>query len=102
MNGVAEHLRLKPDDYDKFSRMFGSTADAVLTLLKATTGGADWSDTYDLMTLIGPFYALLMLLYLAFSIFVLWNIITSVFMQKIMQFAEPDVGTLLKEKKETE
>jgi len=61
-------------------RFFGSLGGSVLSLLAATSGGLDWTEVLvPLMQDISPLLALVFLLYIAFSVLVIMNLVTGVF-----------------------
>jgi len=82
----------------KYMEAFGSVQRAIFTLFQATTGGNDWAAFYKMVEVTGWLYACLFVFYIAFFIFAAMNIVTSIFMDKAMRLAQPDVETLLFEK----
>jgi len=70
---------------------FGSVQTAMITLLKATTGGQDWEKAYEVLLKANFFAAALFLFYIVFFMVAVWNIVTSVFVEKIMVMAAPNI-----------
>lgn len=80
-------------------KSFGSVWAAMFSLFKAISGGDDWSQFYDMVEYGGTLNAMLFIFYIIFFIFAACNIVTSIFMEKAMKLAQPDLETLLYEKK---
>jgi len=74
---------------------FGSVSAAVLSLFEAISGGTDWADFYDIVKKSGDLNSTIFLVY----IFVVWlsvtNIIMSIFIDKAMKLAQPDMDDRL-------
>jgi len=87
------------DTNQKLVQKFGTVQKAILTLFQCTTGGADWNETYDLMETVGPIHAACFVFYILFACFAAFNIVTSIFVDKAMKLAQPDLETLLFEKR---
>lgn len=77
---------------------FGSVQAAMRTLFSATTGGHDWMDTWPIVSLLGQFYTACFLFYIAFFTVAVFNVVTSVFLDKAMRLATPDVEVLMLER----
>jgi hypothetical protein len=70
---------------------FGSTGDAVNSLYKAITGGADWENmSTPLMTHISTWLGVVFALYVAFGALVLLNLVTGVFVDGAMNLNKQD------------
>merc|ERR1712137_1049271 len=80
-------------DPDLISR-FGSVAKAMLTLLKSTTGGMEWGIAYQHLEDIGWMVAAAFLFYVLFFVVAAFNIVTSMFVDKSLKLAQPDIETL--------
>jgi len=81
---------------------FGSVPAAMLVLLQSTTGGADWVFAYDAIALTGAFTSSLFLFYILFFVFAFYNIVTSLFLEKAMKFAAPDMESMMLERRKQE
>jgi len=81
---------------------WGSVQDATFTLFKSTSGGNDWEAYYDLVNLAGPIPSTLFIFYIVFEVFAAVNIVTSMFVDKAMKLAQPDMEMLLIEKRRTD
>jgi len=77
---------------------FGSTWRAVISLFQATTGGADWNEQYLLIKDTGGHFEMTYLFFICFFVIVAWNIVTSVFVDKALKLAMPDIDQLILEK----
>jgi hypothetical protein len=80
-----------PEEFVALRGYYGSIGASLLTLFQAITGGLNWYLITDpLMNLISPWLALLICMYIAFSLFALMNIVTGVFVESAMQTAKGD------------
>merc|ERR1719277_2667758 len=96
VQAVTSYLLQEQENIDDLTRqkclaMFGSVQVAMVTLLKATTGGQDWEKAYEVMQKASLFAALLFLFYIVFFMVPVWNIVTSVFVEKIMVMAAANI-----------
>jgi len=82
---------LSSEELERVLTHFGSVETAMVTLLKSTTGGESWTVYYELLTNAGIFSQLLFLFYIVFFMIAVWNIVTSVFIEKIMVLSGPNV-----------
>jgi len=80
-------------------QFFGSVQTAMVSLFQVTTGGRDWADLYELIEHMGPSYAALFIFYICFFVIAIWNIVTSAFIEKTLKLAQPDVDTLIMNKR---
>jgi hypothetical protein len=69
---------------------FGSVQRAMLSLFKATTGGDDWTNFYELLEPMGFQASALYLFFIAFSQIAFMNILTGLFVDSAMKLSEPD------------
>jgi hypothetical protein len=93
----AERLRVE------LLSMYGSVQQSMLTLYKATTGGDDWSLSYNAISNTGWVPSLVYLLFVAFMHIALVNIITGIFVDTALQKLAPDrEATALSHHKEKE
>eukprot|EP00747_Dinoflagellata_sp_TGD_P217702 gnl/TRDRNA2_/TRDRNA2_90070_c0_seq1.p1 gnl/TRDRNA2_/TRDRNA2_90070_c0~~gnl/TRDRNA2_/TRDRNA2_90070_c0_seq1.p1 ORF type:complete len:730 (+),score=165.39 gnl/TRDRNA2_/TRDRNA2_90070_c0_seq1:82-2190(+) len=74
---------------------YGSMPTAVLTLYKATTGGADWETFFHVLEPVGWHYAGLFLFYTAFFTIAVFNVLTGIFVDHAMKVSEPERDDLL-------
>eukprot|EP00419_Tripos_fusus_P001104 CAMPEP_0172685440 /NCGR_PEP_ID=MMETSP1074-20121228/20243_1 /TAXON_ID=2916 /ORGANISM="Ceratium fusus, Strain PA161109" /LENGTH=320 /DNA_ID=CAMNT_0013504591 /DNA_START=154 /DNA_END=1113 /DNA_ORIENTATION=+ len=68
---------------------FGSVHQAVISLCKTFFGGFDWGEMYDLLAEIGPLSASLGVFFALFFSISVWNIVGSIFVEKVMDTAKP-------------
>jgi voltage-gated sodium channel len=82
---VADYAAQNLDEFVEGSPLhtyFGSTGDAINSLYKAITGGADWADiSVPLEENISIWLGLIFALYVAFGALVLLNLVTGVFVE---------------------
>merc|ERR1719220_2987654 len=71
----------------------------MLILFQSTTGGRDWSDQYDVLSKIGVMPKFFYILYIFFFTFAFINIVISIFMDKAMKLAQPDMEALMLQKR---
>jgi hypothetical protein len=86
-------LREKDIDVDPFiageaNFWFGSVQSAMLSLLMTTTGGADWREVYDIVSVAGWMPTLFYLFYILFFAIAVWNVVTSTFVDKALKLAQ--------------
>lgn len=58
-------------------------------MFMALTGGMDWEEVYDLATLAGPVGAGVCILFVLIFTMAVWNIIGSIYVEKVMAMAQP-------------
>jgi len=99
---VAEQATLTTSQVDEYQGVvdhFGSVPHAMLLLLQSVTGGLDWFEIYDIILLSGGPRAAVYVFYILFFVVAIWNIITSVFVEKVLKLAQPDMDTLMLEQR---
>lgn len=70
---------------------YGTLFRAILSLFQAITGGADWDDMVEpLIQGISPFTGVLFLLYIAFAVLAMMNVVTAVFVENALATANSD------------
>jgi hypothetical protein len=75
---------------------FGTLDRTMLSLYKASMDGMHWEDIMDpLLEYCGPWHALLVIAYMTFTLLVLMNIVTSVFVTAAMKHADDDKKQVL-------
>jgi hypothetical protein len=99
VQGMATALEERTDMDDSLRkaiiRDFGSVSGATLTLLMSITGGNDWVEFYSTLKEVGTIYTYLYVFFILFSTIAFFNVITSVFCEKAMSLAMPDVEELM-------
>lgn len=92
MHLIASHIETSGEAIDEtvFSEPFGSVWDSIGTLFSVTTGGADWQDTCDIVSMTGPFGRLVFILFILFVHLNLLNIIMGVFVHSAMKVLSAD------------
>lgn len=75
-----------------------STVDVtMLTLFASITGGRPWMATVEPLALAGSLYHSLFLLYMAFSLFAISNVVTGIFVDACLKLATSDYDSLVQE-----
>jgi len=105
MQGVAGGLLDKNFDEDVILALldtYGTMSKTMLTLYKAGTGGADWGEYYDLVSMFNPWYGVLFQLYIAFFMFSVINVTTGLIVEHVgeIQTKEKDRETARKAESE--
>merc|ERR1712039_132963 len=70
----------------------------VITLMQSTTGGKDWGLIYKELAEHGGLIAAVFLFFIFFFAIAMWNIMTSVFVDKALRLAQPDLESQALEK----
>jgi len=94
-----------PDGADKYPGLhqyFDTFGGTMLTLLQSSTGGIDWGDVFAAVQLCGALPSFLFLMYFVFFYFSFLNVVTSMFVDKAMKVAKPNVRDLAKERAQQE
>merc|ERR1712136_663724 len=76
---------------------YGSIAASMLTLFKAITGGTDWSELLEPLQRMSDFYTAFFVLYVAFTVFGVMNILTALFVESAGRIAEIDRDLVIQE-----
>lgn len=84
------------EDYLKY---FGSVQNAMIALYQSTSGGVDWSVPYEVLSGTGAGYGMLFIFYITFNTIAVWNIMTSLFIDRAMKLAWQDSDTEIWNKK---
>eukprot|EP00929_Paragymnodinium_shiwhaense_P083851 TRINITY_DN44806_c0_g1_i1.p1 TRINITY_DN44806_c0_g1~~TRINITY_DN44806_c0_g1_i1.p1 ORF type:complete len:740 (-),score=105.39 TRINITY_DN44806_c0_g1_i1:7-2226(-) len=100
VQGVANHLKIEEDPavQEHFREGFGSVQLTMLTLFAATSGGSDWLPYFQMMQIVSPMYAAFFLFYVVFFTVAAYNIVTGLFVDHALKFAQPDLDILVREK----
>jgi len=104
VQGMTQHLKdvgqsMTHEERQSIMETVGSVGRAALSLYKCVTGGMDWGDTYDLIEPVGVFEAGCFIFFIAFFCIAAWNIITSTFIEKAFKLAQPDIDSMVLEKR---
>ncbi|CAK9079364.1 Voltage-dependent T-type calcium channel subunit alpha-1G (Cav3.1c) (NBR13) (Voltage-gated calcium channel subunit alpha Cav3.1) [Durusdinium trenchii] len=100
--GIVEHLTLvhaRQDgtDVEQLTTYFGSVGSTVVTLFQASTSGVDWNEPYQALRKTGMVMPMAFLGYVAFVFISVWNIVTSIFVEKALKLAMPDADMVIVE-----
>lgn len=85
-----------------FDGSFGTFGEALLTLFKASTGGNDWGDGYDIIKSAGFLGSVVYLFFITFVQFAVMNIITGIFVDSAMSVLSRDSEALAEELNQNE
>jgi len=83
------------EDLARLTGAFGSIVSAMWALFKATSGGQDWAIYYDVLSYTGAIAPLVYVVYIVFFFISAWNMVSSLFMEKVMALAQPDMDQQL-------
>eukprot|EP00927_Polykrikos_kofoidii_P018049 TRINITY_DN1828_c0_g1_i10.p1 TRINITY_DN1828_c0_g1~~TRINITY_DN1828_c0_g1_i10.p1 ORF type:complete len:161 (-),score=24.03 TRINITY_DN1828_c0_g1_i10:360-788(-) len=75
---------------------YGSVQMATFTLYKVTTGGIDWIEGYDSIAVAGTVCKGLFLFFIAFIHIAVLNVVTGLFVNTALSFAEPTQAELVR------
>lgn len=78
------------DEYNDIMQSFGSVLTAMLTFYQATTGGVNWSETYDVLVSAHILYGIFFVLYIAFFYFAVTNVLTGIIVENIEKLARKE------------
>lgn len=73
----------------------GTLLQTMYTLWKAITGGTDWENVGDPLFEVSPVVGITFILYIAFAVCALLNVVTGVFVNKALKLAEGDQDLML-------
>eukprot|EP00429_Kryptoperidinium_foliaceum_P004176 CAMPEP_0176011736 /NCGR_PEP_ID=MMETSP0120_2-20121206/5435_1 /TAXON_ID=160619 /ORGANISM="Kryptoperidinium foliaceum, Strain CCMP 1326" /LENGTH=566 /DNA_ID=CAMNT_0017344603 /DNA_START=51 /DNA_END=1751 /DNA_ORIENTATION=- len=98
VQGLAQDLRNPEIQFDETIEAaildeFGSVQMAMMSLIECTTGGHDWSKSHKLLKNSKSFVPYAFLAYMSFFVLAAWNIVTSIFVEKALKLAQPDLET---------
>jgi len=102
VSAIAEHAaenynELEPDILQELGANYGSFQAAMLSLFEACSGGQDWGEYYRSIAVTGWANAGVFLFFIAFFFLAVFNIVTSVFVEKVIALAQPDIEDRLAE-----
>jgi len=72
------------------TRYFSSLPRTMLSLFMSIAGGVSWQDVLAPLEIISPFWALVFLWYVSFTLFAVLNVVTGVFCQSALESAQND------------
>eukprot|EP00928_Gymnodinium_smaydae_P097896 TRINITY_DN897_c0_g1_i2.p1 TRINITY_DN897_c0_g1~~TRINITY_DN897_c0_g1_i2.p1 ORF type:complete len:596 (+),score=142.58 TRINITY_DN897_c0_g1_i2:176-1963(+) len=80
--------------------LFGSVLLTMKVLFECVSGGNDWGNVLTVVDYTGPVNSAIFLMFVSSFIIVIWNIVTSTFVEKAFKLAQPDIDALLIEKRQ--
>lgn len=81
----------------QFAEYYSSVSQTMITLLQSTTAGLDWRDCFLPLKSTGPVLAATYVFFILMFTVSVWNIVTSVFVEKAMKIAKPDLEAIVLE-----
>jgi len=101
VQGVANHTREAGETaLDELTdEYFGRVYKAMLSLYMAATGGNDWVVFYEVIAQTGRRNAILFLMFMLFIQIAVLNVVTGIFVENAMKFAEPDHEAIAQDKR---
>lgn len=81
----------------QFAEYYSSVSQTMITLLQSTTAGLDWRDCYLPLKSTGTVLAATYVFFILMFTVSVWNIVTSVFVEKAMKIAKPDLEAIVME-----
>lgn len=91
---MENHRTMSAASVDKIRKEFGSVERAVFTLFRGISGG-DWTTYYEMVSATGGINSFIFIVYISVVWLSVTNIITSVFVEKAMKLAQPEMEQLL-------
>lgn len=91
LQGVGDHYQDSPSPEVPFLRQhYGSLGGTMLSLFMAISGGKDWVDLYVPLQGVSGAYAGIFVLYVAFTLFGMVNILTAIFVESANEISSID------------
>jgi hypothetical protein len=94
-----QYGELNQEVQDDFLGKFGTVGKSMITLCQAVTGGDDWGQTWMLLLRTGMISPTLFVFYIILFMIAIWNIVTSLFVDRAMKLAAPDLESLMFERR---
>lgn len=98
LQGVIEHLQAgaaSEEEKENILLYWGSMQGCVLTLYTASTGGVGWEEPAKILSGVGEHYYYIFVVYIAFFMFAVTNVITSLLVEATMNNAEIDTKRMM-------
>jgi len=93
LNTATSYVRSAPEadeDFETMTTFFGSMHMTLLTLGMSVLGGVSWWEVERTFLKVSPFCAVMLLLYVTIVVLALLNIVTGVFVNDSIEFAQND------------
>eukprot|EP00435_Cladocopium_sp_Y103_P050127 s3041_g15.t1 len=81
----------------KILQFYPSVSGIMVTLLQSTTSGLDWADAFNALEPTGVVLQGLFIAFILVFTVSIWNIVTSVFVEKALKLAQPDLDAIVME-----
>jgi cytochrome b len=93
MQGVTGYLleygeQISEEEHESVTKNYGSMSAVMLTIFKASSGGNDWEEYYEICERAGGLYGAVFLFYVAFFTFAIMNVLTGVIVENVVTMAE--------------
>eukprot|EP00928_Gymnodinium_smaydae_P012185 TRINITY_DN14431_c0_g1_i1.p1 TRINITY_DN14431_c0_g1~~TRINITY_DN14431_c0_g1_i1.p1 ORF type:complete len:651 (+),score=89.62 TRINITY_DN14431_c0_g1_i1:53-2005(+) len=89
-NGIPKCSSSNACDLNDLTMFWGSLERSMFTLFKCISNGLDWHDAVQTLGVVGPFWLLLFLFYIAFMTFAVLNVLTGLFCQSAIESTQSD------------
>mmetsp|Transcript_19038 Transcript_19038/g.55247 ORF Transcript_19038/g.55247 Transcript_19038/m.55247 type:complete len:579 (+) Transcript_19038:90-1826(+) len=96
MQGVTNYLSTEvgvdedPGFRESVRKHFGGLMPAMLTYYKATSGGTNWGEQFEMLAHVDGIHAALFVFVIFFTQIALMNIVTGIYVEAAMKVAQPD------------
>eukprot|EP00930_Biecheleria_cincta_P096804 TRINITY_DN8859_c0_g1_i11.p1 TRINITY_DN8859_c0_g1~~TRINITY_DN8859_c0_g1_i11.p1 ORF type:complete len:620 (-),score=125.26 TRINITY_DN8859_c0_g1_i11:199-2058(-) len=88
---------LNESQTSQLAEFYSSVSQTMITLLQSTTAGLDWRDCFLPLRSTGTALAATYIFFILMFTVSVWNIVTSVFVEKAMKIAKPDMEAIVME-----
>eukprot|EP00929_Paragymnodinium_shiwhaense_P012406 TRINITY_DN11957_c0_g1_i1.p1 TRINITY_DN11957_c0_g1~~TRINITY_DN11957_c0_g1_i1.p1 ORF type:complete len:720 (-),score=130.69 TRINITY_DN11957_c0_g1_i1:314-2356(-) len=95
MHVLAEGHNMREEHLETIREKFGSVFDGAVTLFQCVSGGTDWENAYSVIKATGSDNVAIFLFFVLFFVIAVWNIVTSIFIERTMEYAKPDIEGLM-------
>jgi len=96
MQGAATWISSNPrevDHIDSIADCYGSLFKSMVSLIKAISGGDDWGNIVEPITVVSDWYLIAFIMYIIFVVFGVLNVLTGVFLESAAQIVDRDLIT---------
>lgn len=97
INFCMAHNAWAAEETAELRRHFGTLSTSGLSLFEGMAGGISWGELVDVLEPLDGVYAALFLVFVAFSVFAVVNIVTGIFVDSAMQSSQTDRDLLIQE-----
>lgn len=96
VQAVTQHVEENPGDLTngqltQVKKYFGSFQSGMNSLFQACSGGTDWNYYYNALLATGSFNAVVFLFFICFFFLAIFNVVTSIFVERVISLSQPDM-----------